>query len=429
MLQRIVGARGSRACSGLVRTTAPLRLGSNVLLSRGRLSLLNGYRIHDQDDEDSVPLHVINRHPSYLRYLFPRALPLRTALLNHDGDEMYTIERPACWGYNPSITIVRDRAGTILGRALQQDTGHRYALLQGAPGSEAPVGVVRMYEQRNHDHGWSFGRRRHIGLPPPSGTLVLHRADGDASSMSSEPLARVQPSRMFEGMARGFLSHVFGGGRGGGFSLPVSLPYGVPIEQQVLILAAVIATDLDHFMPWQRNDDLVTLAQAAFEVARLVAQKQQRLAAEQPRAARVEAGAAAGQDSAAASQSAARAEGPTAAGADEEWGARSANEMARAEWAAAERRAQEENARYGAGSATEGGGLNEPAKTASQMADDDWARAEQRAAVENRRWGASAPEVDSPRGEARSAAEMAEDAWSESERRAKEENAKWGGPR
>jgi hypothetical protein len=264
MLQRIVGARGSRACSGLVRTTAPLRLGSNVLLSRGRLSLLNGYRIHDQDDEDSVPLHVINRHPSYLRYLFPRALPLRTALLNHDGDEMYTIERPACWGYNPSITIVRDRAGTILGRALQQDTGHRYALLQGAPGSEAPVGVVRMYEQRNHDHGWSFGRRRHIGLPPPSGTLVLHRADGDASSMSSEPLARVQPSRMFEGMARGFLSHVFGGGRGGGFSLPVSLPYGVPIEQQVLILAAVIATDLDHFMPWQRNDDLVTLAQAAF---------------------------------------------------------------------------------------------------------------------------------------------------------------------
>ena len=44
--------------------------------------------------------------------------------------------------------------------------------------------------------------------------------------------------------------------------------------QRVLVLASVIATDLDRVMPWQRNDDIAILAQV--KSSRVISQVKQR---------------------------------------------------------------------------------------------------------------------------------------------------------
>ena len=45
----------------------------------------------------------------------------------------------------------------------------------------------------------------------------------------------------------------------------------------MLVLASLIACDLDSIMPWQRNDDLVVAMQVGVEVGRMVQARNEQL--------------------------------------------------------------------------------------------------------------------------------------------------------
>jgi hypothetical protein len=193
--------------------------------------------------------------------------------------------------------------------------------------------------------------------------------------------------------------------------------------QRVLVLASVIATDLDRVMPWQRNDDVAILAQVAFEAARAI--QAQRARTQLPRHEQRE------QLDESSSRAAAKRPSPAEPGAarnstasTEEWGARTGAQMADDGWRAAESRAADENRRWGAGSPGDGDARAET-RTGAQMADEGWRAAESRAADENRRWGAGSPGDGDGRAETRTGAQMAEEAWDESSRRADEENRRY----
>ena len=212
-----MGVTRYRALSSLVKAPPPLRIASRLTVTRGRWHLRNGYKIETEHD---TPITIVNRRPSWLRFLLPRAVPLEMAIEHADGKEAYRITRPAVFGWNPSSTTVQGStsSGETVGRVLQQPEG--YVVLEGSAGAERPLGLVRL---ETWDAGsWRYGRRR-IGIPPPHGQLFLALGSG----RPEERLAELQPSRMAEGVFHGVTRAA------GGLHLPVELP-DILTERQAL---------------------------------------------------------------------------------------------------------------------------------------------------------------------------------------------------